>query len=122
MKKFLLLVLFISSMPTLAADAQKDEWQASTLSDSTIANIQKSKHDYLICITKEVNKRLKVKMDIRAATDLILKECEKSLTNIGTTFQKEKIPNKTADRYLKLTRTQTARKVLQEMQYAAAKQ
>ena len=122
MKKFLFLVLFIVSMPTLAADDQKKEWQASSLSDSTIANIQKAKYEYLTCIGQAVKKQLEVKMDIRAKTDRILKGCEKSLTNIRATFQKENMPTKMADRYLKSTRTQTTLKVLQEMQYAAAKQ
>lgn len=122
MKKFLFLVLLAGSYPAFAAENQNDEWQASTLSNSTIANIQKAKYSYLTCITQEVKKRLNIKMDIRLATDHILKECEKSLTEVRATFKKENIPNKTVDRYLKKTRNQTARKVLQEMQYAAAKQ
>ena len=120
MRKFLLLVLFVISLPTLAEKNQKNEWQASTLSDSTIANIQKAKYEYLTCITQEVKKRSKIKMDTRAATDLVLKECEKNLTKVRSTFKKENIPSNMADRYLKKTRTQTARKVLQEFIYAAA--
>ncbi len=122
MKKFLLLVLLVGTFPAFAASDQTDEWQASTLSDSTIANIQKAKYNYLTCITQGVKKHLNIRMDTRQATDQILKECEQSLTKIRSTFEKEGIPIKTADRYLKRTRTQTARKVLQEMQYAAAKQ
>ncbi len=120
MRKFLLLVLLVISLPTLAEKNQKKEWQASTLSDSTIANIQKAKYEYLTCITQEVKKKSKIKMDTRAATDLVLKECEKNLDNISTTFKKENIPSSMSDRYIKKTRTQTARKVLQEFIYAAA--
>ncbi len=120
MRKFLLLVLLVISLPTLAEKNQKKEWQASTLSDSTIANIQKAKYEYLTCITQEVKKKSKIKMDTRAATDLVLKECEKNLVNISTTFKKENIPSSMSDRYIKKTRTQTARKVLQEFIYAAA--
>lgn len=120
MRKFLLLILLVISLPTLAEKNQKNEWQASTLSDSTIANVQKAKYEYLTCITQEVKKKSKIKMDTRAATDLVLKECEKNLANISTTFKKENIPNSMAERYVKKTRTQTARKVLQEFIYAAA--
>lgn len=120
MRKYLLSVLLLISFSTLAAEKSNDEWQATSLSDETIANIQKSKYQYLTCITNEVKKRIKVKMDSRRATDHILKACEKSLANVRETFIKEKVPEKSADRYMKMTRTKTARKVLKEMMLIAA--
>jgi hypothetical protein len=120
MRKFLLLVFCAISFQVLAAGKSEDEWQATTLSDETIANIQKSKYQYLTCITNEVKKRTKVKMDTRKLTDEILKACEKSLADVRETFIKEKVPEKSADRYMKMTRTQTARKVLKEMMLIAA--
>ncbi len=120
MRKYLLLIFFAVSLQALAADKSGEEWQATTLTDETIANIQKSKYKYMTCITNEVKKRLKVKMDTRKLTDEILKQCEKSLANVRETFIKEKVPEKSADRYMKMTRTQTARKVLKEMMLIAA--
>ena len=120
MRKFLLPFLLMTSLTALAAKDKQEEWQASTLSESTISSIQQAKYNYLTCITEEVKKRIKIKMDSRAATDHVLKECEKSLEKVRTTFQKENIPAKTSARYLKMTRTKTARKVLQELLYAAA--
>ncbi len=120
MRKYLLLIFFAVSLQALAADKSSEEWQASTLSDSTIANIQKSKYEYMTCITNGVKKRIKVEMDSRKLADEILKECEKSLVNVRETFIKEKVPAKSADRYMKMTRTKTARKLLKELMLIAA--
>ncbi len=120
MRKFLLLMFCAISFQVMAADKSGEEWQATTLPDETIANIQKSKYQYMTCITNEVKKRMKLKMDSRKLTDEILKACEKSLADVRETFIKEKVPEKSADRYMKMTRTQTARKVLKEMMLIAA--
>jgi hypothetical protein len=102
------------------ADEKGEEWQATTLSDSNIKNIQEAKHKYLQCITDEVLKKDYAEMDTRAATDKIIQQCEEPLTDIRGVFIEEKVPESIADRYLKRTRTQTARKVLEQMMYAAA--
>jgi hypothetical protein len=95
-------------------------WESTTLSDATIKHIQDAKHQYLLCISTETQKLLKINMDSRAATDLILKQCEDKLAQIRVVFTQEKVPVAITDRYIKRTRTQTARKVLQEMIIAAA--
>jgi len=114
-------VMLLAGWNVFAADvAGAEQWHSTTLSDATIKNIQNAKYSYLRCISRETEKRLDSKMDSRAATDLILKQCEQPLTNIRQVFKQEKVPDGIADRYLKKTRTQTARKVLEQMMYSAA--
>ena len=102
------------------SNSKSQSWESTTLSDATIKHIQEAKHQYLLCITTEAKKLYKTKMDSRAATDFILKQCEENLAQIRTVFEQEKVPVAITDRYLKKTRTQTARKVLEEMIIAAA--
>ncbi len=120
MKQIFFVAMLLAAWNLFAADAGGEQWHSTTLSDATIKNIQDAKYRYLHCISKETEKRLDSKMDSRAATDLILKQCEQPLTNIRQVFKQEKVPDGIADLYLKKTRTQTARKVLEQMMYSAA--
>ena len=72
------------------------------------------------CVTNEMQNSAYVKMDTRAATDQVLKKCEQPLSDIRTVFNSEKGPTTISDRYLKKTRTQTARKVLEQLMFAEA--
>ncbi len=118
---FLLVILFSAVNAAWAADKKSgDQWNNTTLSDENIDHIQKAQYQYKQCITAEMQKKNYAKMDSRVATDQILKKCEKDLSHIRTVLNKEKVPDPTTDRYLKKTRTQTARKVLQELMYAEA--
>ncbi|MGR8933881.1 MAG: hypothetical protein ACU837_05760 [Gammaproteobacteria bacterium] len=119
MKKFYCLLLMLLALPLMAAEKTED-WKGTTLSEDSIKNIQQAKYKYLQCITDEVQKKDYQKMDTRVATDKIIQQCEKTLTDIRSVFLAEKVPEAIADRYLKRTRTQTARKVLEQMMYAAA--
>lgn len=121
MKNIFLLALLMTSLQANAATEAKGQWKDTTLSEATIKNIQQAKYKYLQCITGEVNKKLHAKKDARAATDQILKVCEKPLANIGEVFAQEKVPSHISTRYIKSTRTQTARKVLQQLMIEAAK-
>lgn len=120
MKKFYFLLLFLLLAPPIMAVEKAEEWKGTTLSEDSIKNIQQAKYKYLQCITDEVKKKEYVEMDTRAATDKIIQQCEKLLTDIRAVFTAEKVPEAIAERYLKRTRTQTARKVLEQMMYAAA--
>jgi hypothetical protein len=120
MKNFCFLLLMLLASAAVFAAEKSEEWQATTLSDSSIKNIQQAKYKYLQCITGEVQKKDYAQMDTRAATDKIIQQCEKPLADIRGVFTAEKVPESIADRYLKRTRTQTARKVLEQMMYAAA--
>lgn len=119
MKKLGFLILLLLSSATGAAET-KEEWQETTLSDQSIKNIQQAKYKYLQCIGGEVQKKDYVQMDTRAATDKVIQQCEKSLASLREVFIAEKVPESIGNRYLKRTRTQTARKVLEQMMYAAA--
>lgn len=119
MKKICLLLLLL--VPVLTqAEAKKEEWQDTTLSESSIKNITQAKYKYLQCIGEEVKKKDYAELDTRVATDKIIQQCETSLGAIREVFIAEKVPTPIADRYLKQTRTQTARKILEQMMYAAA--
>ncbi len=120
MKQIFFVVMLLAGWNVYAADAGAEQWHSTTLSDTTIKNIQGAKYRYLHCIGRETEKHLAGNMDSRAATDLILKQCEQPLANIREVFKQEKVPDGIADRYLKKTRTQTARKVLEQMMYSAA--
>lgn len=122
MKQIFLLVIFFSAANAAWAAEKKsgDQWKNTTLSNDNIEHIQKAQYQYKQCIVNEMQKKNYAKMDSRVATDQILKKCEKELTHIRAVLNKEKVPEPTTDRYLKKTRTQTARKVLQELMFAEA--
>ena len=120
MKPFFFLLILLSTMSAWSANEKSEQWQKTTLSDETIDHIQKAKYKYMQCITNEVQKKTYIKMDTRVATDAILQKCEKVLSGVRTVFNKENVPVKMTDGYLKKTRTHTARKVLQELMYADA--
>ncbi|MGR9074323.1 MAG: hypothetical protein ACU833_14785 [Gammaproteobacteria bacterium] len=124
MKKIILASILLLS---LGAHAENDGsensgnvWKDTTLSDSTIKKIQMAKYQYIECIGKETEKKRRVEMDTRVATDAIMKACESQLTTIREVFIAEKVPAAAADDYLKRSRIDTARNVLKEMMFAAA--
>ncbi|MEE9356058.1 MAG: hypothetical protein V3U75_10760 [Methylococcaceae bacterium] len=101
---------------------QEDVWQSSTLAASTITQVKSAKLHYQQCISKKVQQEQATLTDSRIATDRILKLCENTLGEIRQAFRQENVPDHISDRYLKRTRTQTARNVLQYMMFENAKQ
>ena len=102
---------------------KKEVENTSALTEQSIKEIQQSKRTYLLCINDEMQKHLQSdarNMDSRHASDKVLKICEPTLAKIRTVFVAQNAPEAVANQYLKRTRTQTARKVLQEMMYASA--
>ena len=120
MKQFFFLLILLSATSVKGADEKSEQWQKTTLTDETIEHIQKAKYKYMQCVTDEVQKKTYIKMDSRVATDVILQKCEPALSDVRTVFSKENVPVQITDRYLKKTRTQTARKVLKQLMYAEA--
>ena len=118
----LIFYCLVAAQPVMAEEtrAAVERWEPTTLSEATIQKVQGAKHHYLQCIAKAVKEERYQKLDTRVATDAILKSCETSLSAIREAFLSEKVPASVADRYLKRTRTQTARSVLENMMYAAA--
>ncbi len=120
MKPIFLLALVVASFNSFAGNNKNPQWQPTTLSDTTIKKIQQAKYQYMLCITKEMQNKTYIKLDTRAATDKVLIKCEPSLAQVRAVFTEEKVPTTISDRYLKKTRTQTARKVLEQFMYAQA--
>lgn len=119
MKRILMAFFLLISFNCFAED-ETIEWKETTLTDETISKIQMAKHEYIKCISRETESRRSVEMDSRAATDEIIKACETELSKIRNVFIAQKVPEPMADRYLKKSRTETARNVLKEMMFAAA--
>lgn len=113
----------IADVPSTTDKTSEAAWNTSVLTEQSIKKIQQSKQDYLVCISDEMQKHLNSEaknMDSRHATDKVLKICESSLAKVRIVFLEQNAPEAVANQYLKRTRTQTARKVLQEMMYASA--
>lgn len=115
---FLLLGLFFSI--AAAAEQAVEEWQNTTLSDATIKKIQESRYEYKKCVGNQIQKPDYLKMDTRKATEEITKQCEPTLSKIREVYLAEKLPGTIADRHLRQIRTQTTRKVLQNLMYEQA--
>ncbi|NOQ15224.1 MAG: hypothetical protein GQ583_12210 [Methyloprofundus sp.] len=106
-----------------AADTSKpstQEWNGSALSETTIKQVQEDKYNYKQCVYKEAQKQGYQKMDSRVATDAVIKQCEPTLAKIRTTFSSEGVPEIIIDRFLKKTRIDMTRKILQSLMFAEA--
>jgi hypothetical protein len=114
MKKFLFIIVLLSAAPVFAGDA-KNEWQNTTLSDSTIKKIQDSQYQYKKCVASEMTKPTYQELGSRQATEGIMKQCEPTLAKMREIYLAEKVPDTIADRHLKQMRMQTTRNVLQGM-------
>jgi hypothetical protein len=122
MKKILCLVALLVAANSYAADAKetKNEWQNTTISEATIAKIQAAKYEYKKCVSDEMQKPNYASQESRAATEIIVKQCESVLTKMREVYLGEKVPEVIADRHLKQLRLQTTRDVLQNMMYGEA--
>lgn len=96
------------------------EWNGSTLSEATIKKIQEDKYNYKQCVYQETQKQGYQKFDTRVATDAVIKQCEPALAKIRTTFSSEGVPEVIIDRFLKKTRVDMTRKILQSFMFAEA--
>jgi hypothetical protein len=106
MKKFLPLVLLLSSEAVFSNDA-KNEWHNTTISDATIEKIQAEKSANQV-------------QDARKATEAIMKQCESGLAKMREIYTDAKVPGVIADRHLKQMRMQTTREALQGMMFSEA--
>ncbi|MCF7970623.1 MAG: hypothetical protein K9L22_05595 [Methylococcaceae bacterium] len=123
MKKALLFALCVLSLPVLAAETAQPSgatWNGSELSEATIKQVQADKHSYTQCIYKEAQKQGYQKIDSRVATDAVMKQCEKELSKIRSTFIDSGVPAIITDRFLKKTRIEMTRKILKSLIFAEA--
>ncbi|MBE0470684.1 MAG: hypothetical protein IBX55_14395 [Methyloprofundus sp.] len=123
MKKALLFVLCVLSLPALAAEKTQpsgETWNGSELSEATIKQVQADKYSYTQCIYKEAQKQGYQKIDSRVATDAVMKQCENELAKIRTTFIDSGVPPIITDRFLKKTRIEMTRQILKSLVFAEA--
>jgi hypothetical protein len=120
MKKLFLIPLLLISTVSFAEEPSKDDWQNTTISESTIKKIQESKYVYKKCVADEMQKTPYQKQESRQATEAIVKQCENGLAKMRDVYIAEKVPEVIADRHLKQMRLQTTRLVLQDMMYNEA--
>jgi hypothetical protein len=103
-----------------SAENTKNEWQNTTLSETTISAIQNAKYQYKKCVSDEMQKPAYALMDSRLATDTIAKMCEPVLGKMREVYLAQKVPGIIADRHLKQIRIQTTRNLIQNMMFAEA--
>jgi len=123
MKKAFLFALCVLSFTAIAEENTKpsgETWNGSKLSEATIKQVQADKYSYTQCIYKESQKQGYQKIDSRVATDAVMKQCEKELSKIRSTFTNSGVPGIVADRYLKKTRIGMTRKILKSLIFAEA--
>ncbi|GFO71120.1 hypothetical protein BJAS_P0372 [Bathymodiolus japonicus methanotrophic gill symbiont] len=101
-------------------EASAKTWNGTSLSDTTIKNVQEAKYAYSQCVYKEAQKKGYTKIDSRVATDAVIQQCEPDLAKIRTTFTDDGVPEVIADRFLRKTRVQMTRKILQSLMFAEA--
>lgn len=120
MKKCIFFVLLLAAGGAYAAEATKNDWQNTTLSEETIAKIQQAKLEYKKCVGTEMQKSVYQGQDSRKATEAIVKQCEPELAKMRVVYTDQKVPGVVADRHLKQMRFQMMRDVLQNMMYIDA--
>jgi hypothetical protein len=128
MKQFLIIAALFYSAFTFAAEpatpaaapTAEEEWNNTTLSDALIAKIQAASYDYKNCAGTEMQKPEYVNIDVRKATDSVIKQCEPVLGKMRDAYLSEKVPPVIIDRQLKKMRIQTTRNVLAELMFRDA--
>lgn len=129
MKQFLLIAaLFYSGLsfagavapaPAPAAPAA-EEWSGTTLTDALIEKIQAASYEYKTCAATEMQKPAYATVDVRQATESVIKQCEPVLAKMREAYLSEKVPAVIADRQLKKMRIQTTRNLLAELMFRDA--
>lgn len=118
MKKIFLVTassLVLMATAAIAEDTSNNEWQNTSLSETTIKKIQEAQYQYKKCAANEMQKPSYQGVDTRHATEQILKQCESVLSQMRDVYLAEKVPGPIVDRHLKQMRIQTTRNVLQGM-------
>lgn len=114
--------LFVALMLIVGfANAEEgQDWNSTSLNDSTIEKIQKAQYIYKRCVADEMKKPDHLGLESRHATDAIIKQCEPTLAEIRSTYVEAGVPGVVADRHLKTLRIKVTRNLLQELMYLEA--
>lgn len=102
------------------AEEATEEWNATSLKDETIQQIQQGQFKYKKCVIDEMKKPEYAKLESRQGTDAIIKTCEATLGEMRKIYTDADVPGVIADRHLKKLRIQVTRSLLQELMYAEA--
>jgi hypothetical protein len=108
-----------AATPAAAASAE-EAWSNTTLTDALIAKVQAASFEYKNCAATEMQKPDYANIDVRKATETVIKECEPVLSKIREAYLSEKVPAVIADRQLKKMRIQTTRNILAELMFRDA--
>ncbi|MGR8929447.1 MAG: hypothetical protein ACU836_02320 [Gammaproteobacteria bacterium] len=123
MKYSLIAVLLIVVNPVFADETAKDEWNGTALSEGAITTIQQAQYNYKKCVADTMQSPDFYKLDVREATDSIIKQCEPRLAEMRSIYVDAGVPGQVADRHLRTLRIKVTRNLLQELMYReAAKQ
>lgn len=128
MKQFLIfaglfysgLLLATPAIAPMTAVPAAEEWNASSLSDALITKIQTATYEYKTCAATEMQKPEYATIDVRKATETVIKQCEVVLGKMRTAYLSEQVPAIIADRQLKTMRIQTTRNLLAELMFRDA--
>jgi hypothetical protein len=125
MRKMVFAAALILSFQGVASEEAKtseipQEWKSTTLSDKTLATIQRAVESYHRCLDEETKKHVNDPEDSRKLTDQILMACDPKLIPIKPAFQAEKVPDTISERYLQRKRSQAAQQIVQVMMGAHA--
>jgi hypothetical protein len=118
MKQFLMIATLFYCTLSFAADSE--EWTGTTLSDALIEKVQAASYEYKTCAATELQKPEYVNVDVRKATEVIIKACEPVLSKMRDAYLSEKVPAEIADRQLKKMRIDTTRSILAELMFRDA--
>lgn len=120
MKYALMAMLLFVNQLAFAEEAEKEEWNDSSIKEETIQKIQQAQYTYKKCVSDVMQKPEFAKLESRQATDAVIKQCEPTLSEMRKVYTDVEVPGEIADRHLKKLRIQVTRKVLQELMYAEA--
>jgi len=119
--RFFVVLMLVAGLAD--ADNAGQEWNATSLNESTIETIQQAQYTYKKCVADEMVKPNNLSLESRHATDAIIKQCEPTLGQMRDIYIKAGVPGQVADRHLKTLRIKVTRNLLQELMYReAAKQ
>lgn len=105
--------LFIAILLAGCQSAPVEEsWQASTLSEKTIAQANAAVLEYNQCLDQKTQESMGLTADSRAIADQILKQCENPLGKIKTAYDAENVPASISERYMRKVRSHGAQNVL----------
>jgi len=101
-------------------DPDPAAWQASTLSEQTIARANEAVKVYERCLNTEALASVRHRGDPRVVADQVLRACEQHLEGIRTAYSAEGVPDAVSERYMRKTRSRGAQSLMRFVQAVEA--